>query len=838
MSASESTQGARKYMMIAVLGTGGGVALMAFILYVGAMVQGSEKLRTQLANSYTDQYVRSIDQSFAAAQRQVDSLATTPGLAKLLNNKNLPELARLEPLLIRGIPDASRLRLLPTSDLNVQQTDRPDLSFADLDMIRQARDGLSVPGELRASGDVLQLHMIRAVHDGPGGPIRGVVLLSLDAKVLTNPLQAFPAGAGTMRLLQKFSEQDDENEMFTHGSEADRSARPMSLDTTNPLWSVSFRPSQRLLKHEVLTSGLMGTALGLGGLVCLLASLAAIFLQARAAPAPAPAEAKAKAPSPTRRRAMVSGAGPATANEEPPPMPEKQAAASPPSPPPEVDPLNAGQMLVEEDAQEDEEDLSGALDDLAAQEAAASSAPSAPSAPIDVPAEIFRAYDIRGIYGETLNEDIARAVGQAIGSAGAELSDGFFVVGHDVRNSSPALSEALIAGLVASGRQVLNIGKTATPVLYFAAQAEGVAGGVMVTGSHNPGQYNGFKVVLGGAALANDEITALRQRILEGNLLSGEGGVGEQDVNPSYLSQITEDISLSRPLKIVIDSGNGSAGLLAPQLYQDLGCEVTALFSEPDGNFPNHHPDPGNPDNLKELIARVKAEQADIGLAFDGDADRLGVVTGDGTIIYPDRLLMLFAKDVVSRNPGASVIYDVKCTRHLGRLISNYGGRPIMWKTGHSLIKAKIRETGALLVGEMSGHLFFGERWFGFDDALYAGARLLEILSREDRSAELIFAAFPSSFSTPEINLPVTEQTKFGLIDRMLKEGEFTGGKITNIDGVRVDFANGWGLVRASNTTPNLVLRFEGNTEEDLQSIKEIFRTQLQKLDSSLTLPS
>ncbi len=466
------------------------------------------------------------------------------------------------------------------------------------------------------------------------------------------------------------------------------------------------------------------------------------------------------------------------------------------------------------------------------------SAPAPSREPASVPAEIFRAYDIRGIYGDTLTEETAQLIGQAIGSIAAEQSDGFFVVGHDVRNSSPALCQALIAGLAATGRQVLSIGQTATPVLYFAAQAEGVAGGVMVTGSHNPGQYNGFKIVLGGNALANEEITAIRERILSGQFVSGEGGVGEQDVNASYLAQITEDVSVDKPLKVVIDCGNGSAGLLAPQLYQDLGCQVTSLYSEPDGSFPNHHPDPGNPDNLRDLIERVKSEGADIGLAFDGDADRLGVVTGEGNIIYPDRLLMLFAKDVVSRNPGASVIYDVKCTRHLGRLISNYGGRPVMWKTGHSLIKAKIRETGALLAGEMSGHLFFGERWFGFDDALYAGARLLEVLSRDERTAEQVFAAFPSSFATPEINLAVTEASKFELVERLRKDGVFEGGKLTTIDGVRVDFANGWGLVRASNTTPNLVLRFEGNTEEDLEKIKAIFREQLQQLDSSLDLPA
>ncbi len=810
-------------MMLAVTGIGGGLALIAVMLYVGALVNGSENLRTQLANSLADQYVRSLDTAFKAAQDQIDSLAATPGLAEALHLKNEKQLGTMSALMRRGIPAAPRLQLIPTADLNVQRTDHGNLSFADLDMIRQARDGLSVPGELRLGGDEMQLHMIRAVHDGPGGPIRGVVLLSLQASVLSSPLEAFPSGAGVMRLLQQFKEHGEQSEMLTVGSEADRNARTIQLETTNPNWQVDFRPSKRLLNHEVVTPGLIGTAVGLGGLICLASAVIAIFLYARSVPKAA--AAPAPAPAAGRRRAMLNANGPASAEEEPPPAPPTR-----PEPPP---PPMGGQMIVEEEDQPAE--APAANPHVAT---ADESAPAPSREPASVPAEIFRAYDIRGIYGDTLTEETAQLIGQAIGSIAAEQSDGFFVVGHDVRNSSPALCQALIAGLAATGRQVLSIGQTATPVLYFAAQAEGVAGGVMVTGSHNPGQYNGFKIVLGGNALANEEITAIRERILSGQFVSGEGGVGEQDVNASYLAQITEDVSVDKPLKVVIDCGNGSAGLLAPQLYQDLGCQVTSLYSEPDGSFPNHHPDPGNPDNLRDLIERVKSEGADIGLAFDGDADRLGVVTGEGNIIYPDRLLMLFAKDVVSRNPGASVIYDVKCTRHLGRLISNYGGRPVMWKTGHSLIKAKIRETGALLAGEMSGHLFFGERWFGFDDALYAGARLLEVLSRDERTAEQVFAAFPSSFATPEINLAVTEASKFELVERLRKDGVFEGGKLTTIDGVRVDFANGWGLVRASNTTPNLVLRFEGNTEEDLEKIKAIFREQLQQLDSSLDLPA
>lgn len=448
---------------------------------------------------------------------------------------------------------------------------------------------------------------------------------------------------------------------------------------------------------------------------------------------------------------------------------------------------------------------------------------------VEVSKTIFRAYDIRGIVGETLTPDIVKVIGCAIGSEAIERGMKSICIGFDGRHSSPELADALGSGIMATGCDVINIGAVPTPVLYFATHELETGSGVMVTGSHNPANYNGLKIMLGGETLSGEAIQKLLQRIQAGDFASGQGSQSSQDVRRDYLDRIVGDIAVAAPLKVVLDAGNGIAGELAPVLVEELGCEVVPLYCEVDGDFPNHHPDPGKPENLKDLIAAVKSEKADLGLAFDGDGDRLGVVTNSGKIIWPDRLMMLFARDVVSRNPGADVLYDVKCSRRLAGVITEAGGRPLMWKTGHSLMKAKMKETGALLAGEMSGHIFFGERWLGFDDGLYAAARLLEILGIEDRDSSEVFEEFPEDISTPELNVEVTEQTKFGIIEQLGQKGDFGDGSVSTIDGIRVEFSDGWGLCRASNTTPMLVLRFEAESDEALERIKSVFREQLRK---------
>lgn len=433
---------------------------------------------------------------------------------------------------------------------------------------------------------------------------------------------------------------------------------------------------------------------------------------------------------------------------------------------------------------------------------------------------IFKAYDIRGIVPSTLDAEVAEALGRAFGSAARAAGERAVAVGRDGRLSGPSLAEALIRGLVATGVEVIDIGAVTTPMLYFAANTL-CTSGIQVTGSHNPKDYNGFKMVLAGRAIYGDEIQGLRKVMEDGSAQLAEGGsVRKVDVLPAYVERITGDIKLQRPLKIVVDSGNGIAGASAPGIYRAIGCEVIELFSEVDGNFPNHHPDPSKPDNLKDLIKALQTTDAELGLAFDGDGDRLGIVTKDGNNIFPDRQMMLFAKDVLSRVPGGTIVYDVKCTQRLAPAIEAAGGQPLIYKTGHSLIKAKMKELDSPLGGEMSGHIFFKERWFGFDDGTYAGCRLLEILSAHPNASEVL-NALPTSFSTPELNVKCNEGEPHKLVEEMKAKAKFDAdAKVSTIDGIRVDWADGFGLVRASNTTPVLVLRFEGQTQDALHRIE------------------
>jgi len=449
---------------------------------------------------------------------------------------------------------------------------------------------------------------------------------------------------------------------------------------------------------------------------------------------------------------------------------------------------------------------------------------------MQIPApEIFKAYDIRGIVGKTLTRASVLSIGRAIGAEARQRKVKTVVVGRDGRLSGPELSRALMEGICASGVDVADIGMVPTPLAYFAAHHLKTGSAVMVTGSHNPPDYNGFKIMLAGDTLHSTAITALRKRIAEGRLAEGTGRIKAVDVRADYLARIVSDVKLSRKMKVVVDCGNGVAGAVAPELFRRMGCELVELYCDVDGNFPNHHPDPSKPDNLKDVIRALRETDAELGLAFDGDGDRLGVVTKDGEIIYPDRQLMLFAADVLTRNPGAQILYDVKCSRNLARSIRHQGGRPLMWMTGHALIKAKLKETGAPLAGEMSGHTFFKERWYGFDDGLYAGARLLEIVSRW-KDANWPLKHLPNAVSTPELNLKMREGEPHALVAELQKTAKFEGAlEVITLDGLRVEYADGFGLMRASNTTPVLVLRFEADDAAALSRIQADFRRVLRQ---------
>jgi phosphomannomutase / phosphoglucomutase len=450
--------------------------------------------------------------------------------------------------------------------------------------------------------------------------------------------------------------------------------------------------------------------------------------------------------------------------------------------------------------------------------------------------EIFKAYDIRGIVGKSLTVDTVRLIGKALGSEALVRKQTTIVVGRDGRLSGPEFATALAEGITSTGINVIDIGMVATPITYFAAKHLQTNSCVSITGSHNPPDYNGLKMVLGGETLYGAMIQDLLRRINENDLNHGAGSITQADVREAYITRILSDVKLARPMKIVLDCGNGVGGNTAPELYKRLGCELVELFTEVDGNFPNHHPDPSKPENLQDVIRALQTTDAELGLAFDGDADRLGVVTKDGEIIYPDRQLMLFAADVLSRVPGGEVIYDVKCTRNLAKWVRDHGGKPVMWNTGHALIKAKLIETGAPLAGEMSGHTFFKERWYGFDDGLYAGTRLLEILSRS-KDPSSVLKALPNAICTPELNIKMTEGEPVALVEK-LKVMNFAGEveRIT-LDGIRVEFADGFGLARSSNTTPVLVLRFEADSEAAIARIQGEFRKALNAAWPGITLP-
>ncbi|WP_374246880.1 phosphomannomutase/phosphoglucomutase [Zoogloea sp.] len=457
-----------------------------------------------------------------------------------------------------------------------------------------------------------------------------------------------------------------------------------------------------------------------------------------------------------------------------------------------------------------------------------------------VPApEIFKAYDIRGIVGKTLTAEAVRAIGHALGSEAVARGQQAIAVGRDGRLSGPELAGALADGIRAAGVDVVDVGCVPTPLTYFAAYELGTHSCVSVTGSHNPPDYNGLKMVLGGQTLFGELIQALRQRIIDGNLVTAPvpGKLTQADVVPAYVDKIVGDVKLARPMKVVMDCGNGVAGAVAPALFKRLGCELVELFCEVDGHFPNHHPDPSKPENLADVIRALRETDAEIGLAFDGDGDRLGVVTKDGEIIFPDRQLMLFAEDVLSRVPGGEIIYDVKCTRNLAGWIKDRGGKPTMWNTGHALVKAKLKETGAPLAGEMSGHVFFKERWYGFDDGLYTGARLLEIVSRH-ADANPVLKGLPNATSTPELNITMNEGEPFALVDKLKAEARFEGAQsILTIDGVRVEYADGFGLARPSNTTPVVVLRFEADNQAAIERIQADFRRAIEGVWPGVALP-
>ncbi|KJJ95235.1 phosphomannomutase [Pseudomonas sp. 21] len=840
-----------KPLLPALVLTVGGVAAAGALLWFSLFGQADKAHIAQLSSAWSESQAGALRQSLSLLAADSRAMASNSQLLPTLQSNDPTRIAALEKALAQGHLDGLVDVHLNASGQAVQDTSRPGpLNYAALDMLHRVESGQAVAPEAYKVGTRWLVYSPTALR-GADNLIQGSLLLVVDLQRLLGSLPPMSADIGQLQLSQQFG--NSPAQVLLQRGQASEGA-PLSIASGNPNWKLSFTPG------PTITNPLYSqTMLGIAALLALVGGLLGLYLaqsamqrrvskdaQAlgqfiqelagqRTAKAPElslpslQALAQALARQPRRKTETPGASAPAAPAAAVQPVPVVAAASAPAAATetPLVDPLFQNTDILDIDILDEDQDL------LGLEQTTAMSTPKAPQ----LPASIFRAYDIRGVVGDTLTTETAYWVGRAIGSESLARGEPCVSVGRDGRLSGPELVQHLIQGLLDCGCQVTDVGMVPTPVLYYAANVLEGKSGVMLTGSHNPPDYNGFKIVVAGETLANEQIQALRERIQNGDLASGVGSVQQVDILPRYFQQIRDDIALAKPLKVVVDCGNGVAGVIAPQLIEALGCTVIPLYCDVDGTFPNHHPDPGKPENLEDLIAKVKETGADLGLAFDGDGDRVGVVTNEGTIIYPDRLLMLFAKDVVSRNPGADIIFDVKCTRRLISLISGYGGRPVMWKTGHSLIKKKMKETGALLAGEMSGHIFFKERWYGFDDGIYSAARLLEIISLDKRDAERVFSAFPMDISTPEINITVTDEGKFALIEALQARGQWGEANLTTLDGVRVDYPKGWGLVRASNTTPVLVLRFEADSQEELERIKEVFRTQLKAVDPALSLP-
>ncbi len=792
--------------------------------------------RDALINQAADNAQVRINQAQLKLLKQANNMATSIRLTELVANADASARALEESRLRELIPNAVRVRMIQLGEAKVERDAEPPFTFTSLDLVNKAERGTIVyPEAINANGRWV-IGLAAPIKPPSSDAIRGTLFVYLDSAALMDEINEGLNGRVT--IVQSFNT-NQENEFISIGES--QSDIILERPLVNEIWKLRFSPDTSLTEASV--SGIVMQSVPL--ILFLIISIGGVLfgiqrifntlhndtnmLQNQIADVMNGNHNPSALFSFNEFKEIDALLGRLGKKERVKPevtplnvsaVPDTVDAADAPSIP--EDEMETDFLDTSHDEQDEPAlDIAVAVDDPAEE-------------PVVDVSSIFRAYDIRGVVGQTLDQDIAYRIGQAIGTEADSLGESKIVVGADGRLSSPDIVEALIDGLVSTGREVINIGFVSTPVLYYATENSDATSGVMVTGSHNPTDHNGMKIVLDGRTLVGEDIQQLFELYMSGDFVAAQGDVTEIDIRDDYMDAITDDVVVAHPHKVVLDCGNGTAGDLAPDLLGNLGCEVIALYCEVDGNFPNHHPDPTVPENLSDLIVTVKSEDADIGIAIDGDGDRMVAVTADGEIIWPDRLLMLFAKDVVSRNPGSDVVYDVKCTRHLNSVISGFGGRPVVSRSGHSYVKAKMKETDAILGGEMSGHFCFQERWFGFDDGLYAAARLLEIVGSQSEGLSELLQEFPSSVSTPEITLPVVESKKFEIMQTLADTMEFENATITDIDGIRVDFANGWGLVRASNTTANLTLRFEADDKESLEALQNMFREKLASVDSSL----
>lgn len=789
--------------------------LLGYWLY-GVMVDDVQKQRlADEARAQAEQRVDALSRYLEQLNQQLSRAASDPQLPALLMFGSEAERAQKAESLASLFPNSLAARLIPRGSAERVRNHPAPIGFAELDLIRRAeRREPSLPEIALVDGE-RQLHLVAGLPPKSEAPTLGSLMITLNDEGLQERLASFDHQLGQTRLIQTLP---GGGELAVYQKGAGGAGPDQTLQLAGSHWKIHFSPSEQLVRQaqELPTLWLLiMSATSIGGL--LLAWLAGHLLAQRRSAGFIPEHIQRQPePSTTETR---------------PESDSEQASHV------MANPLYQDRDILDLDVEEEDQDILGLDKAKTKTTSAQTSAAHAEQALPDLPSEIFRSYDIRGLADQQLSPEFARHLGLALGSEAQAQGETHIFLARDGRNHSHELAQALQAGLMASGCHVIDLGQVPTPLLYFATHYYSESSsGVMVTASHNPAEYNGFKMVINGTTLFDDAILDLRSRIQNQQYRYGQGDVEQRDPVTDYIERIFSDVALMGSVSLVIDAGNAVPGLVAPRLFDELGCEVTPLYCELDGNFPNHDPDPSQEANLQDLIAKVQEVGADLGAALDGDGDRLVLVTPKGQIVWPDQLLMLFARDVLTRNPGADVLFDVKCSRQLNQVISSYGGRPVMWKTGHSHMKSKMIETGALIGGEYSGHIFIKDRWYGFDDGLYTLARLLEILTLRDQGIDEAFDDFPILPATPEIKVKVANEAKFDLVKRLIKQGDFQSGKITTVDGLRVDFAKGWGLVRASNTSAALTLRFEGETEEALRKIQQLFKRELLKVDSSLQL--
>jgi len=835
----------------------GAVVFAVLIIAVGgwAFYSSSSELASEESQREEDEKAQEQSEKialpFAALDGQLTRLSQDPETVALFGEADRNKMNAAAIAELAEIDFALKVRYILAGDNTLDKDSNPPFGYGSLDLLRRAeKSEAKINAELHFYGSPAQhIVMLKRVKDG-NGELKGVIHLSLSTDLLDKAINGLQVDDVYLELTQGIGSKT--LVLGKAGVNDFRVGDSMATASVNGTrWKVSLWSGGGVVVSTASLGSGLGSIILMVLVVIVLIAIVVMLLKRKGSGASKKSE-ESEIIYAGAVRAIMDGAHPGM---------EKMVPNLP----------NSGKQIQEESLVSKEalevgdditmmikkEDLKSAaaeseVFDLtqpevspeavspvaeAKPEAKPVSAPSPDN--LEIPLEIFRAYDIRGVVNETITADLVAKIGQAIGSEAGARGQTEIVVGRDARNSGPELVQALIQGLRDSGRKVIDIGVVPTPVLYFAAHFLETNSAVMLTGSHNGPEYNGLKIVIDGETLAEDGIRAIYTRIKENNYDSGEGVLETNDVVTDYIRRISEDIpvALGGAFKIVVDCGNGVAGAVAPQLIRALGHDVIELFCELDGNFPNHHPDPSQPENMQMLISKVKEEQADLGLAFDGDGDRLGVVDDQGNIIWPDRQLMLLAKDVLLRNQGASIIYDVKCSRYLKAIIESSGGIPLMWKTGHSLIKSKMKEVDAPLAGEMSGHIFFKERWYGFDDAIYTAARLLEVLMNAKAKPSTVFAEMPEGISTPELRVTMPESEHQSFMLALKDKVSFEGAEVIDIDGYRIEFSDGWGLIRASNTTPCLVLRFEADSNEALERIQNQFRNMLLAINADLQLP-